>query len=135
MQEPQRLENLLDTQQKKLAFFQNLILLAAADGKLDGSESSFLLSVGDRLGITSQEAMGIADNLLGLQFVIPEDGFQKTLELQTLVVMMLQDGQMDDREYALCREYTHRVGYSTDFLDEMIRQLTGGEAPAGQRDD
>lgn len=134
MQEPQRLENLLDTQQKKLAFFQNLILLAAADGKLDGSEGSFLLNVGNRLGITSQEAIGIADRLQGLRFVIPEEGLQKTLELQTLVVMMLQDGQMDDREYALCREYTRRVGYSTDFLNEMIRQLTGSDAPAGQRD-
>ncbi len=121
----QRLENLLDTQEKKLAFFQNLILLAAADGELDSSESSFLLNVGNRLGITAQEAMKIADNLEGLRFVIPEDGLQKTVELQTLVVMMMQDGQMHNREYALCREYTRRIGYSEDFLDDMIKQLSG----------
>ncbi len=127
MQEPQSLENLLNTPQKKLSFYQNLILLAAADGQIEERESSILISIGNRLGITAQEAMGIADNLDKLSFVIPGEGIQKTLELQTMVLMMLEDGQMHPREHALCREYTRRIGYSQEVLDEMISELSGNK--------
>ena len=128
MQEPQSLENLLDTPQKKLSFYQNLILLAVADGQLEESESNFLISIGNRLGISAQEAMSIAENLDKLSFIIPEEGIQKTLELQTMVLMMLEDGQIHPREQALCREYTRRIGYSQELLDEMITELSGNKA-------
>lgn len=118
------IQNVLDTQQKKLAFFQNLILVAAADGVLESGESNFLLNVGNKLGLTPEEVMPIADNLSVLSFVIPTSGLQKTLELQTLVQMMLEDGQVHDREYVLCLEYAHRIGYTKDILDSMIAQFT-----------
>ena len=124
MQEPQRIENLLDTQEKKLAFFQNLILIAAADGRLDSNESQFILNIGNRLGLAPDEVMHLADRLPQLSFVIPEEGLQKTLELQTLVMMMLEDGRIHDHEYALCLQYTNRVGYTKAILDEMIGQFT-----------
>jgi uncharacterized tellurite resistance protein B-like protein len=131
MQERKSIEEVLDTPQKKLAFYQNLILIATADGVLDGSESRFLIDIGNRMGLTAEEAMPIADNLSVLSFIIPEDGLQKTLELQTLVQLMLQDGQIHDREYALCLEYTYRIGYSKAVLDDMISRLSGGQ-PAAQ---
>lgn len=130
MQEEHSMENLLDTQQKKLAFFQNLVLLAAADGLLDDGEGRFLLEVGNRLGLTPEEVMPIADNLNVLSFVIPAEGRQKTLELQTLVQMMLEDGQIHDKEYALCLEYAHRIGYSKDILEDMVKQLSGNKTAA-----
>jgi uncharacterized tellurite resistance protein B-like protein len=117
----------MDSQQKKLAFFQNLLLVAAADRVLDEGESQLLLQVGNQLGLTSEQVNPMVDNLSVLSFVIPEDGLQKTLELQTLVQMMLQDGQMHDHEYQLCLEYTRRIGYSSDMLDEMIQQLSGNQ--------
>jgi DnaJ-domain-containing protein 1 len=131
MQEPQRIENLLDTQEKKLAFFQNLILIAAADGRLDSNESQFILNIGNRLGLAPDEVMHLADRLPQLSFVIPEEGLQKTLELQTLVMMMLEDGRVHDREYALCLQYTDRIGYSKAFLDEMIGQFKDSARNAG----
>jgi hypothetical protein len=124
MQETQRIENLLDTQEKKIAFFQNLILIAAADGRLDSNESQFIITIGNRLGLAPDEVMHIADRLPQLSFVIPEEGLQKTLELQTLVMMMLEDGRIHDREYALCLNYTDRVGYTKAILDDMIGQFT-----------
>ena len=56
---------------------------------------------------------------------------QKTLELQTLVMMMLEDGRIHDREYALCLQYTDRVGYPKAMLDDMIGQFTNGGGNAG----
>jgi uncharacterized tellurite resistance protein B-like protein len=126
MQHTHSLDEVLNTQQKKLAFFQNLILLAAADGELSPEESDFLLQLGEKLGLKPEEVMPIADNLSILSFVVPAEGLQRTLELQTLVQMMLQDGQIDAREYGLCLEYANRIGYGKAILDDMVSQLAGG---------
>lgn len=127
MQNIKSLEEVLNTPQKKLAFYQNLVLIAAADRVLEKDESDLLLSIGNRLGLTSDQVMPMADNLGVLTFVIPEDGLQKTLELQTLVQMMTQDGEIHDKEYALCLEYANRVGLGKPILDDMIKQFTAAQ--------
>ena len=127
MQNIKSLEEVLNTPQKKLAFYQNLVLIAAADRVLEKDESELLLSIGNRLGLTSDQVMPMADNLGVLTFVIPEDGLQKTLELQTLVQMMTQDGEIHDKEYALCLEYANRVGLGKAVLDDMIKQFTAAQ--------
>jgi uncharacterized tellurite resistance protein B-like protein len=127
MKNIQSLEDVLNTQQKKLAFFQNLVLVAAADKVLENDESELLLFIGNKLGLTSEELMPMADNLGVLTFIIPEDGLQRTLELQTLVQMMMQDGQVHDREYSMCLEYATRIGFGKAVLDNMIQQFSAGE--------
>lgn len=124
MQNIRSLEEVLNTPQKKLAFYQNLVLVAAADKVLGTAESELLLSIGNRLGLSADQVMPMADNLNVLSFVIPEDGLQKTLELQTLVQMMTQDEEIHDKEYALCLEYANRVGLGKVILDDMILQFT-----------
>lgn len=57
------LDEVLNTPQKKLAFFQNLVLVAAADGQLDPQEGDFLLEIGNQLGLGPDEVSPIADNL------------------------------------------------------------------------
>jgi len=132
MQSTHDLTEVLNTPQKKLAFYQNLILVAAADGAIDEEESQLLLQIGNQLGLKPEEVQPIADNLNVLSFIVPAEGLQRTLELQTLVQMMLQDGQIDPREYGLCMEYANRIGYSKDILDDMVTQLAGGP-PSGNR--
>jgi uncharacterized tellurite resistance protein B-like protein len=132
MQSTHDLTEVLNTPQKKLAFYQNLVLVAAADGALDDAESQLLLQIGNQLGLRPEEVQPIADNLDVLSFIVPAEGLQRTLELQTLVQMMLQDGQIDPREYGLCMEYATRIGYGKDILDDMVTQLAGGK-PIGNR--
>lgn len=132
MQETKSLEDILDTPQKKLSFLQNLIIVAAADGQLDADESDLILSIGNRLGLTSEDVLPIANNLNVLSFIIPEDGLQKTIELQTLVMMMVANGEVHDREYIMCQDYANRIGYGKEILDDMINQLSGN--PADTRD-
>ena len=64
-------EEVLNTPQKKLAFFQNLVLIAAADGQLSAEESEFLLQIGNKLGLQPKEVLPMADNLGVLSFVVP----------------------------------------------------------------
>jgi uncharacterized tellurite resistance protein B-like protein len=116
-------DDMLDTKQKKLAFFQNLVLVAIADRYIDEKESDFLLSIGNRLNLSAEDTLEITDNLPSLSFSIPEDGLQKSLELQALVLMVLQDGEVEEREYNLCLEYANRIGYTKEILDKLIAKL------------
>jgi len=117
------LDSFLDTKEKKLAFFQNMLLIAIADKYIDEMESDFLLSIGQQLDLTEEDTIPITDNLSSLSFIIPKDGLQKTLELQALVMMVLQDGEVEEREYNLCLEYTRQIGYSKEILDDLISRL------------
>ena len=113
----------LDTKQKKLAFFQNLVLVAIADRYIDEMESDFLLTIGNQLDLSEEDTLEITDNLSSLSFIIPEEGLQKSMELQTLVMMVLQDGEVEEREYNLCLEYTRQIGFTQEILDKLIAQL------------
>lgn len=115
---------LLDSKQKRLSFFQNLLLVATADNYFDEQEGDFLVSVGQQLELLPEDVNPIVDNLPVLSFIIPETGLERTLELQAMVMMMTQDGHVDDREYTLCLEYATRIGYGRVFLDDLITQLT-----------
>ena len=115
---------LLDTRQKRLYFFQNLLLVATADNYLDEQEGDFLLEIGNELGLSPADVEPLIDNLSILTFVIPETGIERTFELQTLVQLMMEDGSIDEREYALCLEYSTRIGYGRAILDDLIEKFT-----------
>ena len=111
---------ILNTPEKKLAFFQNIVLVAIADRYVDKLESDFLVAVGDQLQLTEKDTLPIAENLANLKFIIPQDGLQRSLELEMLVKMVLQDGIVEKREYDLCLEYTRQIGFTKEDLDELI---------------
>ncbi len=116
------LEQIFNTKQKKLAFFQNVVLIAIADHNLDKMEGDFLVTLGNQLGLTEADTLTISDNLTTLDFIIPEESVQKSKELELLVKMVLQDGEVEEREYNLCLEYTRKIGFDQVVLDDLIKQ-------------
>lgn len=120
-------DEVFDTKEKKLAFFQNLVLVAIADRNIEEEESDFLVTIGQQLQLTETDTRAIGDNVTNLTFTIPQDGLQKTLELQSLVQMMMQDGRIAQREYNLCLHYANQIGYGKEVLQDMIDQFTNGQ--------
>jgi uncharacterized tellurite resistance protein B-like protein len=116
------INHILDTKEKKVAFFQNVVLVAIADRYVDKLESDFLVELGNQLQLSEADTLPISDNLPGLKFVIPNDSLQKTMELEMLVKMVLQDGVVEPREYDLCLGYTRQIGFSKENLDELIKK-------------
>ena len=116
------INHILNTKEKRIAFFQNVVLIAIADRYVDKLESDFLVELGNQLQLSEADTLPIADNLPSLKFVIPEESLQKTFELETLVKMVLQDGIVEDREYNLCLEYTRQIGFTKENLDELIKK-------------
>ncbi|GAA4429537.1 hypothetical protein GCM10023188_15010 [Pontibacter saemangeumensis] len=122
MKDSKIFDSVFNTKQKKLAFLQNLVLVAVADRNLDKQESEFLLDIGDQLGLSEEDTRLITENMSSLTFIVPEEGLQKSTELQALVMMMVQDGEIEESEYNLCLEYTRRIGFGKGILDDFIDQ-------------
>ena len=78
-------------------------------------------SLSNQLELTEEDTLPISDNLPNLGFIIPKEDLQKSLELKMLVKMVLQDGELEEREYNLCLEYTRQIGFNKSDLDDLIK--------------
>ena len=109
--------------QKNINFFQNLLLVAISDRYLDTAESDFLVQIGNQLGLSEADVNFLSEDPNSLGFVIPATVADRTQELKALINMMLQDGEIHPKEYALCTEYAERVGFDKKVLDDLIGQM------------
>ena len=115
----------LDKQQEKishLSIFQNLYIIAAADGRIDDNEHSLLLEVADNLGLSQEDVDFIIDHYAELQLIIPEDEKEGYFSLKNLVYMMIVDGEISPEEYRLCLEFAGEIGLGKDDIKEILEE-------------
>lgn len=123
------LDDLLNTQVERhythtqhMAIFQNLYLVAAADGKIDNSEQDLLLEIAYNLGLSQEDIDFVISNYPDLQLVIPSDVNERIFSLKNLVYMMLVDGVIDEKEYELCIDFSTQSGFGPEKVEEIIRE-------------
>lgn len=120
-----RAVTIIESKQKRLDFFQNLLLMSVADGYLDQEEGDFLVQIGQQLDLTAEDVAPLAEkDVQDLAFSVPESDQDKLFELQTMVMMMVEDGEIDDREYKLCADYCDRIGLNHLVLEDFVQKLT-----------
>ncbi|MDX2248082.1 MAG: TerB family tellurite resistance protein [Bacteroidia bacterium] len=105
-----------------LAIFQNLFLVAVADGELTPVEQEFLRDVAENLGLDPEDVDYILENHQNLDFIIPEDDEEKYFSLKNLVYMMLVDGDIEQSEYQLCLDFARRVGMGRKEIEEILAE-------------
>lgn len=105
-----------------LAIFQNLFLVAIADGALTPVEEEFLYDVADNLGLGDDDVVYLIENHATLDFIIPEDEQEKLFTLKNLVYMMLVDGEIEPSEYELCLTFAKRVGMGRKEIEEILAE-------------
>mgnify|MGYP001070721333 CR=1 FL=1 len=108
-----------------LGYFQNLYMIAVADGSLAEEEKQSLVSCYQKMGINAREASEIMLNIKNLDFVIPEDSQEQENHLKEIIQLMLSDGSIHDAEYELCVQYAEKIGKSKYTVKMLIeRELT-----------
>ena len=112
----------MNTHEEKLAKFQNLMLMAFADGKLAETEKDRLSDYIDRFGLTPTECLSIIESRDELNFIIPEGTENARLHLQELISMMLADEQIAALEYERCLAFARQAHISRQDLDRMISE-------------
>jgi uncharacterized tellurite resistance protein B-like protein len=119
-----------------LGIFQNLYLIAAADGYIDPQEQQLLLEVARNLNLSQRDIDHVLDHPEGLDFVIPEDKEERYFSLKNLVYMMVVDGKVHEREYERCLEFAQRIGLGEEEVEAIIEeyQALQTERAVGQDD-
>lgn len=107
-------------EQQRLGQLKNLVMLAAADGRLTDSEMAVLLAVASREDITPDQFNEVIDNPESVSITLPEDEETKLAYLRDMVAMMMIDGELDEQEMAICKIYAMALGYRGSIVDGMI---------------
>ena len=106
--------------QKRLGQLKNLVMLAAADGRVTDSELAVLLAVASRENITPDEFNRVMEDPDSVAIDLPEDEDTKLAYLRDMVAMMMVDGELDEQELAICKLYAMALGYRGSIVDGMI---------------
>lgn len=106
--------------QQRLGQLKNLVMLASADEKMTDSELAVLLAVASREKLTAEEFNKVIDDPDSVHITLPEDEETKLAYLRDMVAMMMIDGELDERELAICKLYAMALGYSGSIVDGMI---------------
>ena len=108
---------------KALNYFQNMYLVAVADHNLAKEETEFLVQVAQNLGIGVREASEIMMRTRDTDFIIPETDAEILAQMEDIVLMMMVDRKINEKEYELCLSYAKAVGKDRKILDEIIFKI------------
>ena len=107
-------------EQQRLGQLKNLVMLAAADGRLTDSELAVLLAVASRENISPDEFNRVIEDPDSVTIDLPEDEDTKLAYLRDMVALMMVDGELEEQELAICKIYAMALGYRSSIVDGMI---------------
>lgn len=108
---------------QKQSYFQNLFLVANADGHYADEEKLFLAEVARKLGLEPREAERITNNPQKLNFIIPQTDEEKLKQLEDIIVLMMADRKIHKKEHELCLLFAEKIGYSRKKLDQIVKKV------------
>lgn len=105
---------------------QNLAALAKADGHLDEREMSFIVAVGKKNGMRSDEIRTIVANCGTSRLVVPDNDSERFDQIFDMVDMMLADGIVDDNEMDFCCIMAEKLGFRKDVVGLLVKKISQG---------
>ena len=108
---------------EKLSHLKNLVAVAFADGKLEDNEMAALATVMARDGLTPSDLERCIKKPQGIKFLPPETPVQRVVYLKDMVLLMMCDGNIDDKELALCKVTAIALGFKHEVIDAMIMDI------------
>jgi uncharacterized tellurite resistance protein B-like protein len=109
--------------EQNLAKFQNLFLMAFADGRLDDSEKDNLNHYIEELGLTPAQCFSIIQSQETLNYIIPNDPADARKYLYELIAMMVADQQISELEYQSCLKFAKQAYIARKEVDKMIDDI------------
>jgi len=108
------------SEKERLSHIKNLIALTLADGKVDPTEVAVITAVASRENISPDKVKELMQHPDRASFVIPDSNDKKLEYLQDMVLLMMSDGDIDDKELALCKIVAIKFGYRHEVIDAML---------------
>ena len=112
--------------------FNNLVMLARVDGKVDESEVKLLTRIASRLSLTPEQVKEIIEHSDRYPMVPPvskEDRYERFIQFAQ---MMLVDGVVDSSERHFVEKYGIALGMEDedihDTFDNVVAQFRAGKS-------
>jgi uncharacterized tellurite resistance protein B-like protein len=103
--------------------FNNLVMLARVDGKVDESELNLLNRIASRLALTDEQMQEIMNHPEAYPMVPPvskEDRYDRFIQF---VEMICADGSIDPSERKLVGKYAIALGFESDEIDTLEDEI------------
>ena len=104
----------------KLSNLKNLVVLAAADGRIAKEELAAIAEVMSRDGLTNSDLERCIKHPESVKFVAPKSDEQRLRYLHDMVILMLCDGDINKNEVALCKITALALGYKHEVIDALV---------------
>jgi len=112
--------NLPGEKKIKLEHFANLVAVAYSDGYLEEHEIEFLSERALEYGLPEDEVQKLFDMAAELKFIVPQNDEEKEAQLSDAVYMAMIDGEVHEKEYALCLKIAEKLDFRKKDLDYVI---------------
>ncbi len=99
-------------------YFNNLVMLARVDGKIDTAEVNLLSRIATRLGLTSEQVKEIIAHSDQYPMVPPVSREERYERFIQFVKMVTVDGKVDPTEEKLVYKYGIALGFTEDRIEE-----------------
>lgn len=110
---------------KRKSHFKNLLAVAMADGKLENVEFDYILTLAEKCYMTPDEVKRVIDYPSEIAFVPPKTTRERLDQIYDLVTVMLVDGEVHNKELALCKTFAIKLGFRPNVVDDMIQSIVG----------
>lgn len=101
-------------------YFNNLVMLARVDGKVDDSEVKLLTRIAKRLSLTNEQVTEIIENSERYPMVPPiskEDRYERFIQFVHMTVI---DGVIDPEEEKLAEKYGVALGIDEESVVDIF---------------
>lgn len=112
-----------ENDKEKLSHLKQMLLLAVADDKLDKKELGALAAVMSRDGMTRADFERCINEPESIKMVLPKDENAKAKYLRDMVLLMMADGVVEDREMKTCKLTAQALGYEPEVVDDLLERL------------
>jgi len=113
-------DNKTPQEKERMGQIKNLVMLAAADGRVDDSELAVIMAVASREDISVEDFNKVIDDPENINIEQPQDDATRQTYLRDMVALMMIDGKLDEQELSICKVYAMWLGYRSTVVDEMI---------------
>ena len=112
-----------DSTMEKKSALRNAVAVMLADGKVEDKELAMLAVVCKRLGLHPDALKEIMENPQAVDFVVPQSDAEKVAQLVDVIFMMMIDGDIDQREFDLCRGVAVGFGLDPAIVSKLITDI------------
>ena len=107
-------------EKEAISHIKNLIFLASVDGKVHENELASILLIAKREGVSDININKLINNPERTDFLVPYSLERQEQYLKDLVLCMMSDGNIEDREVNFCKSVARIYGYRVEVIDAII---------------